>query len=68
MDEATKQNVLAALTKSTEKIIKPTFIINPAIKGGIMVRIEDKVFDASISNKLENLRVRLKETLDVEIN
>ncbi|MCO5251502.1 MAG: ATP synthase F1 subunit delta [Candidatus Kapabacteria bacterium] len=68
MDEATKANVLAALTKSTAKKIKPTFVINPSIKGGIMVRIADKVFDASISNKLENLRVRLKETLDVEIN
>lgn len=67
-DDLTKQKVIAALTKSTGKRIKPTYTTNPQIKGGIVVRIEDKVYDASISNKLENLRVRLKETLEIEIN
>lgn len=68
IDDSTKKQIIAALTKRTGKKINPYFTVNPQIKGGIIVRIEDEVFDASIHNKLEKLRVRLKESVEIEIN
>lgn len=37
-----------------------TFKVNPAILGGLVVRIGDKVLDGSVSGKLEGLRHSLK--------
>jgi len=68
IDDATKKQIIEALEIRTGKTIKPQFTVNPAIKGGIVVRIEDKVYDASIQNKLEKLRLRLKESVEIAIN
>ncbi len=68
IDGATKKQIIEALAQKTGKTINPIFTVNPQIKGGIVVRIEDEVFDASIHNKLEKLRLRLKESVEIAIN
>ena len=36
------------------------FKVDPAILGGLIVRVGDKVIDGSVAGKLENLRASLK--------
>jgi F-type H+-transporting ATPase subunit delta len=41
--------------------LAPTFIVNPDIIGGLVVRIEDTVYDHSVATSLERLGDRLKQ-------
>lgn len=43
------------LTEWTGKTIIPDYQVDKSIKGGIKVRIEDWVFDASLKTKLQSL-------------
>ncbi len=47
--------ISAKLTEWTGKTIIPDFKVDQSIKGGIKVRIEDWVFDASVKTKLQSL-------------
>lgn len=59
IDESTKNNVLQKLNEITGKSIVPNFIIDSKIKGGIKVKIDTWVYDASIENKLNQLYHKL---------
>ena len=55
LTDTIKEKVLNKLKEWTQKTILPEFKIDTTIKGGIVLKIEDWVFDASIKNQLENL-------------
>jgi len=48
----------AALERASKGGIEADFHVDPAIIGGVTVRIEDKVYDGSIANQLRKLRTR----------
>jgi F-type H+-transporting ATPase subunit b len=54
-EEAVKRDVLA---KSGAKEI--SFRVDPAILGGLVIRVGDKVLDSSVAGKLEGLRQNLR--------
>jgi len=54
-EEAVKTDVLA---KAGTKAV--TFRVDPAILGGLVIRVGDKVLDGSVAGKLEGLRQSLK--------
>ncbi len=61
MDDVLKEKILSKLSSKLSKTVIPTFKVDPLIKGGIMIRVEDWVFDATIRNQLALLRTRLIE-------
>jgi F-type H+-transporting ATPase subunit delta len=61
MNENEKEQVLKRVTDWTKMTVLPEFIVDPTIKGGILVRIGDWVFDASVKNQLVNLHRILAE-------
>jgi F-type H+-transporting ATPase subunit delta len=62
LDENQKKNLLESLESKTGKIIQATFHTNPALRGGLVVRIEDTVIDGSVKHKLEQLQQTLYRT------
>jgi len=54
-EETVKRDVLA---KAGAKEV--TFRVDPAILGGLVIRVGDKVLDSSVAGKLESLRQNLK--------
>lgn len=61
MDEKMKTQVLEKVSAKTKMTVLPEFTLNKELKGGILVRIQDWVFDASIKNQLKILRKQLIE-------
>lgn len=53
---AVKRDVLSKLGGSTTT----SFLVDPSILGGMVVRVGDKILDGSVAGKLENLRQSLK--------
>lgn len=57
--EADRARIADQLTEALGKIVVPHMIVNPAILGGIVVRVGDKVMDGSVRKRLSLLRTRL---------
>ena len=53
---AQEKDLRAQLERITGKKARLQFVIDKAIKGGLIVRIGDTVFDASVSHQLERIR------------
>lgn len=61
LDDNIKSKILSELTSKLSMTIIPTYKVVPDIKGGIMIRVEDWVYDASVRNQLAKLKTRLIE-------
>lgn len=61
LDDTLKAKIISELTTRLEKTIIPTYKVEPSIKGGIMIRVEDWVYDATVRNQLSQLRTTLIE-------
>lgn len=61
LTEDIKSKVLNKLTEVTGKIILPKFFVDKSLKGGLSIRVEDWVYDASLKTQLELLRQSLSE-------
>lgn len=59
LDEETKNNVNNKIKTTLNKNIIPDYRVNKNLKGGIKIQVQDWVYDASISTKLENIRESL---------
>ncbi len=59
LDDKIKNRIIKNVADKTKMEIIPEYGINQDLKGGIMVRIDDWVFDASIKNQLKRLKTQL---------
>ena len=62
IDSQLETEIKAILEKSTGKTVTLEITIDPALIGGLVVRVGSKVYDASIKNKLERMREHLLST------
>lgn len=60
LDEKKRKSVVAALGKSATRQLKLDFEVNPAILGGIVLRMGDTVMDASLKAQLNTLKENIK--------
>jgi len=56
LDEATVKSIGDAIGKQTGQQIELTSTVDPDVLGGLIVRVGNSILDASIRNRLENLR------------
>lgn len=59
--EAQEKQLVAALKVAANKQIKLNMIVDPAILGGLIVRLGSRQIDTSLSTKLSSLKLALKE-------
>jgi F-type H+-transporting ATPase subunit delta len=55
LDEATRQRVLAGLAKQYGSGLEAVYQINPALIGGLRIRVGNDVFDGSVQGRIERL-------------
>jgi F-type H+-transporting ATPase subunit delta len=60
--ESDLNRIKGALKELTKKDVEVIIKIDPSIIGGIIAKVEDKVFDGSIKNQLERIRNILSVT------
>jgi F-type H+-transporting ATPase subunit delta len=58
-DDSDRKLVTEQLTRSLGKEVVPHFSVNPALLGGIIVRVGDTVLDGSVRRRLATLRTRM---------
>jgi F-type H+-transporting ATPase subunit delta len=56
LDEATVKSIGDAIGRQTGQQIELTANVDPDVLGGLVVRVGNSILDASIRNRLENLR------------
>lgn len=61
VDPAEQARIVADVEKSLAATLSPTFVVDPAIVGGLVVRIQDTVYDQSVATSLERLGRSLKQ-------
>ena len=58
-DAALRQAITERLTKTMGKTVVPHFRSDPAIVGGVIVRLGDRVLDGSLRRRIQTLRSKL---------
>ncbi len=61
LDEELKTRAIKKINALINKTILPDFKVNPELKGGILFRVDDWVYDGSLKNQLERLHRQLIE-------
>jgi F-type H+-transporting ATPase subunit delta len=61
LDPAEQREIVAAVEKAVGGSITPSFVVNPELIGGLIVRVADTVYDHSVATSLVRLRARLKQ-------
>jgi F-type H+-transporting ATPase subunit delta len=61
LDESLKQKLIATLERETGKTIRLKTKVNPAIIGGMIVILNNKIIDGSVLSKLERMKSTLRE-------
>ncbi len=59
LTEKTKQEILDRIAPAFEGSLQLSESVDPSLLGGFVIRIEDKQIDASVANKLKELRQEL---------
>ncbi len=62
LSDKVKKKVEKKVEEASKMDVLPKFVVDPALKGGIVVKIDDWVFDASIKNRLNELYKTLAES------
>jgi F-type H+-transporting ATPase subunit delta len=58
-EDAVRKTISAQLSRAYGKDVVPHFTVNPAILGGLVVRVGDTVLDGSVRRRLATLRTRM---------
>ncbi len=61
LEDRLKEKLLRTLETQTKKEIRITYVIDPDILGGMILKLEDRVIDGSVRYELDQLRRRLEE-------
>ena len=61
-DDADRQVIAKHLSRALGKDVVPHFHVNPAILGGVVVRVGDTVLDGSVRRRLATLRAGMMST------
>jgi F-type H+-transporting ATPase subunit delta len=61
LDTTEQSQIVASVEQSIGSSVSPTFIVNPELIGGLIVRVADTVYDHSVATSLVRLRARLKQ-------
>jgi len=61
LEKQEQDRIVSEVGKALNATLAPTFIVNPAVLGGLVVRIEDTVYDHSVATSLARLGDRLKQ-------
>ena len=61
LDAAEREQVVADTAKALGLRLAPTFTVNPDVLGGLVVRVEDTVYDQSVATGLQRLGRSLKQ-------
>jgi F-type H+-transporting ATPase subunit delta len=56
LDEATVKSIGDTIGRQTGQHVELTANVDPDVLGGLIVRVGNSILDASIRNRLENLR------------
>ncbi len=59
LQDEIRRKIQAKLEEVTEKTVLSDFVVDARLKGGILIRIRDWVYDASIRNQLQVLHEKL---------
>lgn len=59
LDDNQKETILGKLSSKLSKTIKPEYVVNPDIIGGLIIDIEDKTIDFSLKSKFDNMKKTL---------
>lgn len=60
-DAALQADIGNALARRLGKTVFPTFVVNPELLGGMVVRMGDEILDGSLKSRVTGLRRRLLE-------
>lgn len=58
-DERDREVIAGQLSRAFGKNVVPHYFVNPAILGGVVVRVGDTVLDGSVRRRLQTLRGRM---------
>ncbi|GAC1651391.1 MAG: F0F1 ATP synthase subunit delta [Gemmatimonadaceae bacterium] len=58
-NKATRTALTKQISKAIGKEVVPHIVVNPAILGGVVVRVGDKVLDGSVRRRLTTLRSKM---------
>jgi F-type H+-transporting ATPase subunit delta len=61
LDAATQERLVADVSRSLAVTLAPTFVVDPSVLGGLVVRIGDTVYDQSVATGLVRLGDQLKQ-------
>jgi F-type H+-transporting ATPase subunit delta len=61
LDAAEQERIVAEVSKSLGITLAPTFVVDPDMLGGLVVRVDDTVYDQSVATSLVRLGDRLKQ-------
>lgn len=59
LSDEIKNKITEKMKEKTGKTVLTSFIIDPSLKGGMLIKVDDWVFDASVKNQLEKLFEKL---------
>jgi F-type H+-transporting ATPase subunit delta len=61
MDESRRREIVSQLERGTGKRLRATFVVDPSIKGGVVLRIGDHQIDGSVRTRLALMRQQLAQ-------
>lgn len=59
LDEEDRKKLIEAITKATGKHVDLKVIIDPDVIGGLLVRVDDQVFDGTVKRRLQLAKERI---------
>jgi F-type H+-transporting ATPase subunit delta len=59
LDDEDREKLLKAITRATGKHVDLKVIIDPDVIGGLLVRVEDQVFDGTVKRRLQLAKERI---------